>query len=339
MDPQNKNLGFLSFRFLTILGGALVLILAIAYFFYGLQPSFAVGEVEFKISKGDSFKEISGRLSRTELIRSLSVFKIYAVLSGQAQKFKPGIYKLSGTMSVPQIVAAITHPGKNEVSVTIPEGSTLKDIDDILSAAGVIEKGALVDYPLKKVAMNFPFLSGVDSSLEGFLFPDTYRFELNSPVEEVLNRLLQTFQAKAWGLLSGNKNWYDLLILASYLEREVQEFDDRRIVAGILLKRLRAGIPLQVDATISYAKCGGALRGCEDIMVSRSDLALASPYNTYQRLGWTPTPIANPGLAAMKAAVTPKASPYFYYLSAKKTKETVFSKTLEEHNLNRAKYL
>ena len=129
------------------------------------------------------------------------------------------------------------------------------------------------------------------------------------------------------------------MILASFLEREVREFDDRQIVAGILLKRLRVGIPLQVDATISYAKCGGALRSCEEIIVTRNDLALASPYNTYQRLGWTPTPIANPGEAAIKAAVTPRSSPYFYYLSAKETKETVFSKTLEEHNLNRAKYL
>lgn len=242
-------------------------------------------------------------------------------------------------MSVPQIVRILTEGGKNEVTVTIPEGTTLRDVDILLTAAGVLDgNSSIVDYPPSRLAPQYPFLSNV-SSLEGFLFPDTYRFELGSAPEEVISTILDNFTLKAWPLLSGVKDWYNRLILASFLEKEVIDFNDRELVAGILLKRISLGMPLQVDATISYAKCGGGLKGCANPAVGTADLAIASPYNTYSHLGWTPTPIGNPGQLAVKAALTPRTSSYLYYLSSPKTKETLFSKTLEEHNAKRAKYL
>jgi len=118
--------------------------------------------------------------------------------------------------------------------------------------------------------------------------------------------------------------------MASLLEKEVISFEDKQIVSGILWKRLRAGIPLQVDATLLCAR--------EKNKVSLEDTKIDSPYNTYQHLGLPLGPICNPGLESIKAAVYPKDSPYWYYLS-KPNKETVFSKTLEEHNLAQAKYL
>lgn len=339
MDFQvNKEGG--GFRFFWILGFSLILILSLAYFFYGLQPvstEVSYNSVQIKITKGEGLKDIGGRLSRESLIKSIAVFKLYSLLTGKAQSFQPGLYELSPTMSVPEIVGALTVSGRNEVTVTIPEGFTMKDIDNILYKAGIIET-SLLEYPFSKLADRYPYLTQV-KSLEGFLFPDTYRFNLNSSVEIVLTTLLNNFNRKGWTKLAGLSNWYDHLILASYLEREVPEFEDRQIVAGIILKRLRLGIPLQVDATLSYAKCNGAFKDCTGIRISRDDLQLSSPYNTYQRLGWTPTPIANPGEAALSAALNPKPSPYLYYLSATKTKKTIFSKTLEEHNINREKYL
>ncbi len=316
------------------------MIIVVAYFFYGLQPNLEKKEAikVFKIVKGEGLKEISAHLSQGGFIKSITVFKLYSLISGKAQKFQPGIYELRTTMSVPQIVKILTSFGKNEVRITIAEGSTLKDVDTILSLKGIIVKDSLVNYPLQELKVNYEFLSQVNS-LEGFLFPDTYQFEVDSATETVVKRFLDNFREKAWPLLKGEKNWYDFLILASFLEREIPDFNDRRLVAGILLKRLKLGMPLQVDATISYLKCGGELRGCDEINVAKNDLTLSSPYNTYQRLGWTPTPIANPGQAAISAALNPEPSPYFYYLSAKDTKETIFSRTLEEHNRNRAKYL
>jgi len=339
LNPQFNQRGFLNLHFLIFLGIILLFILFAAYFFYGLLPSVAgAASQKIQIIKGEGLREISADLRNRSLIKSVSVFKIYSLLSGNAQRFQPGVYELSSAMSVPQIVQTLVAGGKNEVMVTIVEGWTLKDIDGILASAGVVPKGAIVDFPPRKLALVYPFLSEVQS-LEGFLFPDTYRFEMNSSPDNVMERLLDNFKSKAWPLLSDSKDWYDRLILASFLEREVPDFDDRQIVAGILLKRLGAKIPLQVDATISYAKCDYGVRTCERIAVSKEDLGISSPYNTYQRLGFTPTPISNPGQSAIKAAVSPKSSNWLYYLSAKETKDTIFARTLEEHNRNKVKYL
>jgi len=123
------------------------------------------------------------------------------------------------------------------------------------------------------------------------------------------------------------------------IEKEVPDSEDRKIVAGILLKRLEIGMALQVDATLSYIKCGGRFFFCESPGVERKDLILASGYNTYRYPGLPPAPISNPGQDALSAVLNAQTSPYLYYLSNPKTKKTIFSRTLEEHNENRAKYL
>jgi UPF0755 protein len=151
--------------------------------------------------------------------------------------------------------------------------------------------------------------------------------------------MLGTFEKRAWPMLNTTRDWYERLTLASYLEREVPEFENRQLVAGVLLRRINLSMPLQVDATLSYAKCDGLIRDCKNLKVLRSDINMTSPYNTYTRLGWTPTPITNPGESAIQAALTPKFSSYLYYLSSPDTKETYFSKTLDEHNTKRKKYL
>ncbi len=339
MNPQFKQRGTVNFRVLTGLAIVLVCIMMIAYFFYSLQPSDIVKtEKEFRIAKGEGFREIGKHLSEESVISSITVFKAYALFTGKAQRFQPGTYTLSDTMSIPQIVDVLTAKGRSDIFVTIPEGSTLADADSILSDAGIVEKGAIKNFQIKSLSLDYPFLNNV-SSLEGFIFPDSYYFEPNSSPESITRRMLDNFSKKAWPLLSGEKDWYTTLILASFLEREVPEFEDRQIVAGILLRRLAIKMPLQVDATISYAKCNGEILGCENILVTRSDLHIASPYNTYERLGWPPTPISNPGESAIRAALSPQKSQYLYYLSSSKTKQTLFSKTLEEHNIKRAKYL
>ncbi len=339
MNPQYKEMGFWSSRFLISLGVILILILAAAYFFYGLQPSYGRDNpVTFKVDKGESFRAIGARLSQESLIKSIAVFKTYSILTGNARKFQPGVYELAGTMTVPEIVNYLTAGGKNEVTVKIKEGWTLKDIDAALASLNVVTPGALTSTSFKNLAVQYPFLEGV--SLEGFLFPDTYNFSLGSSPETVLRRFLDVFEEKAWKpLLSNQRGWYDSLILASYLEREVVTTVDRRIVAGIILKRLSIGMPLQIDATVSYAKCNGGLNDCPNRFVSKDDLKNDSPFNTYTRSGWTPTPIANPGLDAVKSALSPQKTGYLYYLTDSKSGKTIFAKTLEEHNANRIKYL
>lgn len=341
MSPSRKPqlLFWRSPLFLSVVFGCLVFVFGVAYFFYGLQPGVRDGEEKvFRIVRGDRFADIGARLSQEGIIKSISVFKLYALFSGQAQKFQPGTYELSQAMSVPEIVRILTTSGSNEVVVTIPEGYTLRDIDALLTAAHVLGKGELEQAHPRDFASEYPFLAKAES-LEGFLFPDTYRFERQSSISHVLSRFLMNFQEKALVRLAGREDWYDRLILASFLEREVPEYEDRRLVAGVLQKRLTLGMPLQVDATISYAKCNGTFLTCENVSVEKGDTSISSPYNTYLRRGWTPTPISNPGEEAVRAATLPEKSSYLYYLSARETGETIFAKTLEEHNRNRTKYL
>ncbi len=333
-------------RSLTLLGTVLFLIILTAYYFYGIQPvSYADGPdaqsggVPFKILHGEGFRTIGAHLSQQSLIKSITVFKLYSILTGEAQKFQPGIYELSPTMSIPQIVQILTAGGKNEATVTIPEGTTFLDVNKLLVDSGVLDpKATLTGVTPTQFAAQYPFLANV-SSFEGFLFPDTYRFKLSSTPSEVLAMFLDNFSLKAWPLFSGTTSWYNRLILGSFLEREVPDFSDRQTVAGILLKRLQLGMPFQVDATVRYAKCGGNFTTCGNVALTGADFSLTSPYNTYSRLGWTPTPIGNPGQTAIKAALTPHSSPYLYYLSDPKTGATLFSKTLDEQNTKRAKYL
>lgn len=349
MNPQPEQRGGVSVRFLSILGFFLLCIVLSGYIFYGLQPVLRSRTPEerdivnttkaaFKVVKNESFRDIAAHLSRESLISSLAIFKLYAIVSGNAHRFQPGVYELTPSMSVPQIVRELIAAGKNEVTVTIVEGYSVKDIDSVLAKAGVIERETLSMLPLGDLVSEFPFIARA-RSLEGFLFPDTYRFEINAGPKAVAKTLLTAFRAKAMPILGERSDWYERLILASFLEREIPLFEDRQLVAGIVLRRLALGMPLQIDATLSYAKCDGYFKLCPTVRVARADMSMTSPYNTYQRLGFTPTPIANPGEAALRAAVTPRSSAYLYYLSAAKTGETLFSKTLPEHNAKRAKYL
>ncbi len=324
-------------RFLIVLGAVLLFIICAAYFFYGLQP--VLGEktpVTFEVVKGERFRSIGARLSSDSLIRSITVFKLYSFVTGSARKFQPGVYALDRTMSVPEIVRELTRGVKNEVMLKIIEGTAIKDIDAALANAGVTAPGDIMNVSLESLRGSYPFLNNA-SSLEGFLFPDTYEFTIHATPEKTVRRFLDAFEMKAWPLLSGNKNWYQSLTLASYLEKEVVTEGDRRLVAGILLKRASIGMPLQVDATMLYAKCRGAFESCGSTLLSKQDMKIDSPFNTYTHQGFTPTPIGNPGIAAIQAALNPASSGYLYYLSTPEG-NTVFSKTLLEHNQNQARY-
>jgi UPF0755 protein len=338
LNPQFKKQGGAGVFLSACFGVLFVAFLGLGYIAYGLQPSGAE-PAEIVVEPGESFKSINQKLSQKKLIRSVSAFKIYSLVVGSAHKFKPGVYRLAGTMSAPQIVSLLTRGGEDDVTVTIPEGTSLKDAEIILKNSGVLSASSSLNSVFPELTKEYPeFLTG-RKSLEGFLFPDTYRLSMGSDTKEVARVFLDNFQTKAWPLLQKDSRWYERLISASILEREVPLFEDRQIVAGILLKRLRLQMPLQVDASVIYGKCDGSFKNCEGLLTKNDTVAVNSPYNSYQRLGWPPTPISNPGQMAIRAALSPKDSSYLYYLSSRASGETMFSKTLEEHNEKRAKFL
>ncbi|MFB6212432.1 MAG: endolytic transglycosylase MltG [Candidatus Magasanikbacteria bacterium] len=327
--------GMFGNRFLITLGVVIFLVLAAGYFFYGLQPSMNFeGKKKIRIEEGQSFRQIGAELSQASLVRSIFVFKLYSVLTGRATRFKPGIYYFSSSMSVSQITSRLTEGGKQQVIVTIPEGLTVRDTDKLLANSKVIKEGQLINYSWKNGLQDkYRFLKSVNS-LEGFLFPDTYKFEINSKPKEVLEKFLDNFKEESWSKLKKSTRWYDKLILASFLEKEVEKREDKRVVAGVLLNRLDKGMPLQVDATLSYVKCNRQYLECENPKPDGSDTEIASPYNTYKRQGWPPTPISNPGIESIEAALNPKDTSYLYYLSDKDTDKTIFSENLKEHKIN-----
>jgi len=249
----------------------------------------------------------------------------------------------------------------NEAVVTIPEGITAEEIDALLAARHITTSGS--------------FAALVKSEKkEGYLFPDTYRFFTDSDPHLVLKTLLDTFDKKAAPLFEVSTTQgtttmprgsiKENIIIASILEREVPEFNDRQIVAGILKKRLAAGMALQVDATVCYAKklaedAAAATREKVAAAASPSeilkqkqtektfscypltplDFKIDSPYNTYLYTSLPPGPIGNPGVDALRATVQAQQSPYWYYLTDPATGRTIFSKTIKEQNEARARYL
>jgi UPF0755 protein len=311
--------------------------LAAGIFFYELAPlhrSDTTTQV-FEIKQGDGFRTVADHLYSDNLIHSPKAFDLFALIGGRALTLKPGLYRLDPAMSVSQMLDMFSGGDAGEATVTIPEGSNIFEVDRILSAALIIHAGDLINFH-------------DDGNLEGKLFPDTYQFYTNANIKDVVGEFTDNFNAKALPLLNvAPKNSQRDLILASILEKEVPSSTDQKLVAGILLKRLAAGMPLDVDATVCYAKllenqasrpaASQVAQACYPL--TALDFKIDSPYNTYLYRGLPPGPIGNPGVSAIMAAIHPVVSPYWYYLSDPKTGKTIFAKTLDEQTQNRVKYL
>ncbi len=207
-------------------------------------------------------------------------------------------------------------PQAQTAMVTIIEGETVREIDKLLASEGVIEAGSL---PLE---------------LEGYLFPDSYEFFVPHNTAAVVARIQENFKRQVEPLIPKDRDLKEIITVASIIEKEASNSYDRKLVSGIIWKRLKGGIPLQVDASICYIK---AEDNC--LPITADDLKIKSPYNTYLYKGLPPGPISNPGLDAIYAALHPQNSEYWYYLSNPKTKRIVFAVDLEEHNKNIIKYL
>jgi UPF0755 protein len=312
-----------------------VVIVVAGLFFFSLDPADAAqaAPVVFTVNTGDGFMEIAQHLSAAHLVRSTFTFALFSLADGRAFEFKPGLYRLSPSMDAAQIVAALSGGGAGKVTVVIPEGSNIYGIDRILSNALVIRTGALVS------------LAGAQN-LEGYLFPDTYQFYTNDKVGDVVQEMTSNFDTKAAPLFASVPADADpadasrTLIIASIVQVEVPDQQDQEIVAGIILKRLAEGMPLDIDATVCYAKLqADPASAAQPCSLGALDFKIDSPYNTYLYKGLPPTSIGNPGTSAITAALHPQSSPYLYYLSDPATGKTIFAKTLDEQNKNRVKYL
>lgn len=321
----------------------LFFITAGGYFFIKYQInrpySHQAAEIIFAIEKGESSKTIAQNLEKNKLIKNHYYFLFYLWQKNLNGKLQAGEYSLRPNMAIPEMVEIFVQ-GRvkpNWAEVTIPEGFTVKQIDVRLAEAGLIKAGDLINFDLSKLKDFEVYVMGNKlQSLEGFLFPDTYRFEKEANLKEIIQKMLENFNAKVGPLQpeiqKQGKSVYQILIMASILEKEVKTEEDWKVVSGIFWHRLKIGQPLESCATIAY------VLGVDKWRYSYADTRIKSSYNTYLNRGLPPTPINNPGLSTISAAIYPIETDYNFFLTDPKTDQTIFSKTLEEHNRNKAKY-
>jgi UPF0755 protein len=314
-----KKLLFLPFLFVVAIVGIIV------WLYVNVQPvSSSKNSVYFTIPKGEVASEIGVGLQSAGLIKSALAFKIYIQFTGQSGKLQSGQFKLYPSFTLFQNINALFN-GPVEVWTTIPEGLRREEIAAKF-AASLGKDSTFTDEFLQ-----------ASVGKEGYLFPDTYLFPMDVTATAIIQKMTDTFNAKTSGLTpkGSDLTFAESVTLASLLERETKTDAERPIVAGILVNRLNAGIPLQVDAAVQYAV--GTPKDWWPIL-TLADLKINSPYNTYKFAGLPPGPIANPGLASLKAAFAPEATDYLYYLHDS-TGQIHYAKTLAEHNANVAKYL
>jgi UPF0755 protein len=318
-------------RFLAVAAGSLVLVGTGASFLvlHDLgrpgppRPSPAVITVE----EGERFADIAADLHRQGVLRHPLPLIFWARLTGQDRAVHWGEYLITTPLSPLELLARVTGPPDALHPLTVPEGFTVEQVVTLLAASGFGAEESfycLLRDPAFLASEDLPPIGA-----EGYLFPETYAFPLATPQERILRTMVRHFReatgpsfarrAAALGLSE-----HDAVTLASLVEEETGRDDERRLVAAVFLNRLRRGIPLQSDPTVLYGRTG------PDRTITRADLRRPTPYNTYTIPGLPPAPIANPGRAALEAAVDPAPVDYLYFVS-RGDGSHVFSTTLAAH--------
>jgi UPF0755 protein len=293
----------------------------------------SVSRVSVEIPLGASLSTISDILEDRELVRDGWAFQWFVRWKNLASKLQAGEYVIQRNLTFAEIAEVLQHGKSEEVRITIPEGSTITQIDALLAKKLLIEPGEFIE------CTNFCDLGFRVSSLEGYLFPSTY-FENPKTFtsKKFIQRLYNTFQQQMKPFLGNiqesGRTLNETVIVASMIEREAfgDNLEEKQEIADVIWKRLDERIHLGIDATTRYE-----LNEWKRPLYTE-DFDSDSPYNTRRKLGLPPTAISNPGLDSLKAAVNPISTEYYYYLHDN-TGQVHFGRTLEEHNANKRMYL
>lgn len=335
----------MGFRNKLILSTLVAALIMGGFFYFRSQIYYSHGNFKnnksFEIKKGEGNESVASRLVEEGIITGKVYFYYFIKSHGLQSEIMPGIYELSGAMTIPEITHLITTKEEQFKRITFPEGWDARKMAERLNENNLPGDDflTLIQKP-GEMKKRYSYLSGEGiKTLEGYLFPDTYFFKKDIQTKDIIGRLLDTFDEKLdqkmrQDINGQNRSIEEAIVMASIVEREVQAPEDMKIVAGIFWKRLAIGQRLQSDATLSYF-----LNDKTD-QHSAAELRLDSPYNSYLYASLPPTPIGNPGLNAIRAAIYPEESPYNYFLTATvdDVKKVIYSKTFEEHVANRNKY-
>lgn len=267
------------------------------------------------------------------LIEYKPLFKFYCAISNASNKIAAGSYELSTDYDYRALVKKMNQYSGAAVTVEVmfPEGFTMQQIFERLEENKVASVDDLME-AAKNFSYNYSFLNadelGNANRLEGYLFPDTYEFYAYMEPSSAINKFLDNFRRRVTDEMEAQaaargKTMDEIIIMASLIEKEAANNEERAKIASVIYNRLNAGMPLQIDATVNYVTGKNKI---ED-----GDLEVNSPYNTYVNKGLPPGPIANPGLASIQAALQPETTSYYYYALDVSTMTHKFSRTYEEH--------
>ena len=307
-----KNTG----RTLIIL--LLIIVIALASVFIStIKKPLKISQSEVvNVEEGDSFYSIINSLSNDKKIKSPFIIKIYAKLTGLDLEVVPGSHTLEKGMSVKDIAKTLKDINNaNAITITIPEGFNIEDIATRVEEKGICTKdeflSAVKSYPLPSYVKDNP---DKRYNLEGFLFPDTYNFEIGVEPEYIIETMIKRFE-EVWneiteGLDIKEDDIEKIINVASIIEKEARVDEDRPLIASVIYNRLEQDMPLQIDATVIYA------HGYYIENVRNRHLAIESKYNTYLHKGLPVGPICNPGAPSIKAALNPANTNYLFYLLA-----------------------
>jgi UPF0755 protein len=319
-------------------------LVALGFFFLGLfliywflfsPPSGPSVAKSITIKKGSSLKKVSAMLEQEGIIRDANVFVWMTTFLGKKKEVKAGEYEFHTRMHPWQVLNILAKGQVKTLLVTIVEGFTLSQIAQLLDDLKIIEKKAFLEKtscPALILSLGVPYsvTSKASSSLEGYLFPDTYHLLREMKTEEIIQMMVQQFKRvfnHEWNHRASQLglSQREVVTLASIIEKETSLPEEKPIISAVFHNRLKKKIPLQSDPTVIYGikNFNGNL--------TRADLQRPSPYNTYLINGLPPTPICNPGKDSLLAALYPSPVSYFYFVS-KNDGSHYFSSTIEEHN-------
>ena len=296
-------------------------------------PSGPRHETFVEIDSGTSTRAIAGNLTRAGVLGSPYGFELLRLLGGRS--LKAGEYRFDHPLKATEVYGRIARGEVYTIALTVPEGANLFDIAGRVEAAQLGSRTAFLAAAERDVSL-VARLDPAAASLEGYLYPATYRFGRRTTPDAMLRSMVHVFEIQSLALgLSGDL--HRVVTLASLLERETPVPAERPVVASVFENRIRRGMPLETDPTVIYA---ALLRGAYRGTIYKSDLAADSPYNTYRHPGLPPGPICNPGAVSLQAALHPADTSYLYFVAAGADPQgrSRFAATLPEHERNVAAY-
>ncbi|MEK9146834.1 MAG: endolytic transglycosylase MltG [Patescibacteria group bacterium] len=329
MAPKFSTRALLAFTFLILILSPVVANLT---YQSQLKPASRTESYQiFVIRPGQPVDQIAQNLKEAGLVRNALAFRLLVAQMGIGKSIQAGDFRLSPHSSAGDIATELTH-GAIDVWITFPEGTRVEEMVEIIEAKLKTPGNDKYQFDNEEF---------IELAREGYMFPDTYLIPKDTTAQLVADRMHQTFSQKVdQNLLVSKKLTADEIItLASLIEREAKTNEERPTIAGILLNRLSAGIALQVDATVQYAKGYDAASDSWWPQVVPEDYqSVISPFNTYLHAGLPPGPIANPGIESIRAARSPQETDYLYYLHDSEGK-IHYAENIEEHHANIRKYL